>query len=324
MKKIAKYAIICQVENSKTSRRLKMKLNIDKKDYAQPDPYVISDNGKYYMYATGCDGVQLYTSNNMTDWQYAGICRKSGWEKEYWAPAVIKIGDSFYMYYSSMHIDEDDVHKQQLRVAVCDRPDGEFAYVCNLAVPFSIDPHVVKNSDGLFIFYSVNDYQAERAGTLIVVDRLISPTQAANSPRVVVRATLDEEIFMRDRFFMGQHWHTIEGGFYFRDGDYHYLMYSGNCYQNENYFIGYAVAKGDTDDLTKLDFVKYPDADTYHPFKRKGSLEEGTGHNSVLYENGKYYMFYHARALGDLVPDKDTRRAYVAEIKACDGKLELI
>lgn len=301
-----------------------MKLNIDKKDLAQPDPYVISDDGKYYMYATGYDGVQLYESDNMVDWVYSGICRSSEWEKEYWAPAVIKIGDSFYMYYSSMPKGEDDVHKQQLRVAVCDRPNGEFSYVCNLAVPFSIDPHVVKNSDGLFIFYSINDYQAERAGTLIVVDRLISPTVAANSPKVVVRATLDEEIFMKDRFFAGQHWHTIEGGFYFREGDYHYLMYSGNCYQNENYFIGYAVAKSDSDDLTSLDFVKYPNADTYAPFKRKGGLEEGTGHNSVLHENGRYYMFYHARALGDLVPDKDTRRAYMAEIAPKNGKLILL
>ena len=60
-----------------------MKLNIDKKDFAQPDPYVISDNGKYYMYATGADGVQLYTSDNMIDWHYAGLCRKSSGEKQY-------------------------------------------------------------------------------------------------------------------------------------------------------------------------------------------------------------------------------------------------
>lgn len=300
-----------------------MKLNIDKKNFAQPDPYVISDNGKYYMYATGGDGVQLYTSDNMIDWHYAGLCRKSSNEKQYWAPAVIKIGSSYYMYYSSMPADATDAHKEQLRVAVCDRPDGEFSFVCNLCVPFSIDSHVIKNSEGLYIFYSVNDCLSDRAGTLIVVDKMISPTQAANNPKVVVRPTLDEEIFMRDRFYKGQDWYTIEGAFYFRHGDYHYIMYSGNCYENENYFIGYSVAKGNTDKLETLDFKKYPNDSTYLPFKCKGGNEEGTGHNSVLCENGRYYMFYHARAVGDLKPNTESRRAYMAEIVPDNGVLRL-
>ncbi len=322
-----KYDIIDRGNNAKQIYREQtndMKLNIDRKDLSQPDPYVISDGGRYYMYSTGADGIQLYISDNMIDWKYSGLCRKSEREKEYWAPSVIKYGSLFYMYYSSMEKDEVDVHKEQIRVAVCDRPDGEFILLGNLTVPFSIDPHVIKNSEGLYIIYSINDYQAERAGTLIVIDKMISPTQTANDPKVAVRATLDEEIFMRDRFFKGQHWHTIEGGFYFRDGNYHYIMYSGNCYMNENYFIGYSVAYGDTDDLTSLTFRKYPDENTYCPFKRKGNGEEGTGHNSVLIENGHYYMFYHARVAGAPASDDDTRRAYMAEIKPENGILKSV
>lgn len=95
--------------------------------------------------------------------------------------------------------------------------------------PFSIDPHVVKSGNDLYIFYSLNDYDAKRAGTLIVLDKMKDPLEVENKPKVVVRATLDEEIFMKDRFKKGQHWHTIEGAYYFRKGDYHYILYSGNC-----------------------------------------------------------------------------------------------
>ena len=44
---------------------------------------------------------------------------------------------------------------------------------------------------------------------------------------MVVRPTMDEEIFMRDRFEKGKDWYTVEGAFYFRKGDWHYVTYSG-------------------------------------------------------------------------------------------------
>ena len=79
---------------------------------------------------------------------------------------------------------------------------------------------------------------------------------------------------MRDRFRKGQHWHTIEGAFYFSEGDYHYVIYSGNCYQNEYYFLGYAAAKTSERDLTKIKFEKMPDSNTYAPLERLMSLYE--------------------------------------------------
>ena len=39
----------------------------------QPDPYIIKSGGKYYIYATGVDGVHGYTSDSLTgDWTYCG------------------------------------------------------------------------------------------------------------------------------------------------------------------------------------------------------------------------------------------------------------
>jgi beta-xylosidase len=300
-----------------------MKLNMGNHG-SQGDPYVIKSGKKYYMYATHSNGVQLYDSENRKDWRFRGFCFTKLDEKEYWAPAVLEYENKFWLYYSTMPIGESDTHRERICVAVCDKPDGMFEYVGELTPPFSIDPHVVESGGELYMFYSVNDYEAERAGTLIVVDKMKSPTQMCNHPKVVVRATLDEEIFMRDRFRKGQHWHTLEGAFYFRVGDYHYVTYSGNCYENEHYYLGYAVAKGDTDDLTSLEFHKYPDEHTYLPLVCINDKEEGTGHNSILEENGNYYLFYHGRDRDMKRTGSDQRTARVCEIKASNGVLTVI
>ena len=300
-----------------------MKLNISQ-NRSQGDPYVIKYKDKYYMYATHSNGVQLYVSDNMHDWEYRGLCYIRIGHKEYWAPAVIELNNKFYMYVSTMETKDEDTHLQRIQVAVADNPDDIFVFVKELTSPFSIDPHVVQSNGELYMFYSINDYEAERAGTLIVVDKMISPYEIDGNPKIVVRATLDEEIFKKNRFKEGQHWHTLEGAFYFRKGNYHYLTYSGNCFENENYYLGYAVAYGDTDDLRKLTFKKYPDENTYHPLLRKNEVEEGTGHNSLLEENGKYYLFYHGRDLNIEKSKKDKRTARICELKVDGEKVEVI
>lgn len=299
-----------------------MKLNIDK-NKAQADPFVIKEDGKYYLYCSGAKGVDLYVSTDRYNFDYVGICFSKPGMKEYWAPSVIKIDDKFYMYVSYMKEEDEDVHTEHLIVASSSTPEGPFKYIKNLTPPFSIDSHVVKSGNDLFMFYSINDYEAERAGTLIVVDKMLSPTKMAKKPKVVVRPTLDEEIFQKNRFKEGQHWHTLEGAFYFYKDGYHYVMYSGNCYQNENYYIGYAYCESDELDLTKLEFKKYPDENTYHPLICKNMFEEGTGHNSLLEEDGHYYVFYHGR---DFIFSRNDalRTARSLEISVNKEKLSII
>jgi GH43 family beta-xylosidase len=201
----------------------------------------------------------------------------------------------FYLYYSSVEKNSTDVHEQCIKVAVSDSPEGPFDYIRTMLPPFSIDAHAVSTEDGLYLFYSINDAEAERAGTLIVADKMTDPCHVEGNPAVIVRGTIDEEIFMRDRFRKGQHWHTLEGAFYFREGDYHYILYSGNCYETEYYYIGYAVAKTNESDLTKITFKKYPDEATYRPLISANEFESGTGHNSLIKVNGEYYVIYHGR-----------------------------
>lgn len=278
---------------------------------SQGDPYILEANGKFYLYATGVDGVELYTSDDLfSGWKYAGKALREQGRIEYWAPCVIEREGTYYMYYSSVREGTKDMHEQSIRVATSSSPEGPFSNRSTVLPPFSIDPHVVKSGENYYIFYSMNNWDAPRAGTFIAVDRLTDMFTAEGNPVPVVVPTVDEEIFLRDRFRKGQNWHTVEGAFYFRRGDDHFVIYSGNCYQNEQYFLGYAYAHGDEDDLRKLRFSKMPSNDVYAPLLCRNEEEEGTGHNSVIERDGNYYIVYHARdraAKRDL-PDSRTAR----------------
>jgi hypothetical protein len=128
--------------------------------------------------------------------------------------------------------------------------------------------------------------------------------------------TLDEEKFTPQCNEKIQ-WHTIEGAFWFKEGEYQYLMYSGGCYQDDTYHIGYCYAKSDEPDLRKVEFIKHTDGDKFAPTIIGNDFEEGTGHHSVLKHNGNYYAIYHGRDIG--VYDKNAE--YVEERTARICKL---
>lgn len=286
---------------------------------SQADPFVIrAHDGKFYMYVSAMDvhGIHAFRSDSLCgEYEDIGVVFAAEGYQQYWAPSVIYMDGKYYMYVSFMRKGETDTHFQTMHVAVSDTPDGPFKDPVKLIEPFSIDSHVVKNENGLFMFYSMNNYEAERVGTYIVVDRMESPTKMCGKPVPVVIPTLDEEIYRRDCFKQGQHWHTIEGACYFKKGDYHYLIYSGNCYRNEYYYLGYAVAKSAEQDLTKVQFKKYPDENTYAPLIAKNEFETGTGHNSVIEVDGEWYAVYHGRDIGASGDGKtDTRTARICRL----------
>ena len=301
-------------------------LKIDKDNYVgQADPYIIKSGGRYYIYTTGHDGVYAYQSDNLFDgWEYYGKVFSHGDLREFWAPSVIELDGKFYMY-NSMEVYDDEPdqggHRGAMFVSVADSPLGPFGNPKQILPPFSIDSHIVKNEAGLFLFYSTNEFEGERIGTHIVVDRMLDPYTPEGKPVKVVEPTLDEDIYRRDRYKEGQHWHTIEGAFYFEEDGWHYVMYSGNCFEQPTYYIGYACVKTDEKDLTKIKFNKYPDENTYHPVLAANDFEEGTGHHSMIKENGQWYAIYHARDYHNEGGANafDARNARICKLNVKDG-----
>lgn len=301
-------------------------LKVDTSHYiGQADPYILKSGGRYYIYVTGHDGVYAYKSDRLFDgWEYYGRVMTVEGHQEFWAPSVIELDGVFYMYNSfNFYGDEPDKggHRQTMFVSTAKSPLGPFENPKQILHPFSIDSHIIKNESGLFLFYSTNRFEGDRIGTYIVVDRMLDPFTPEGKPHTVVVPTLDEDIYRRDRYKKGEHWHTIEGAFYFREGDWHYVMYSGNCFEEPTYYVGYARAKTDETDLTKINFEKYPDDNTYFPVLAANDFEEGTGHHSMIKEDGQWYAIYHARDYHDGLNASayDARNARICKIHVKDG-----
>jgi hypothetical protein len=131
---------------------------------------------------------------------------------------------------------------------------------------------------------------------------------------------MDEEIFKRRRNG-GKDWYTIEGPFWFREGEWQYVMYSGGCYDNDSYHIGYVAAHSHESDLTKVQFVKHTNNGKFDPVIYKNDFEEGSGHHSVIKYKGQYYAIYHARDLDCQSRNEFTeaRTARVCKLHVNDG-----
>lgn len=291
----------------------------------QPDPYVIHENGRFYLYATHNDGITLFVSDDMENWSCRGFVLTEKKETAFWAPAVFKCDGQYYLYYSSVPVGCQDSHEECLKVAAADSPEGPFTYIGTLLPPFSIDAHVVTYRGQMYLFYSTNIWSGNRVGTIIVLDRLTNPFTAEGRPQPVLLPTLEQEVSWPARDFGDGKpfvkWHTVEGAFYFYKDGVHYLMYSGNAFQNDNYFVGYATSRDECEDLRDVRFTKYPDDKTFQPLLFRDGVQEGTGHNSVLRYNGAYYIFYHARTVD--IPDDgtDCRSLRINRLTAEDGIL---
>ena len=296
---------------------MKLRFNVEGKN--QPDPFIFrDDDGKFYIYNTGVDGIHAYSADSLADeWKYEGIVLQVQWGYEYWAPSIIKLDGKYYMYFSYMI----GSLGEYMNVAVADGPLGPFGKPKQLYDRFTIDSHVVKTEAGLFLWYAEDNKTGDRIGTRVFVDRLIDPFTPANICKEVIVPTYDEEISCIRN---GRPWHTIEGAFWFREGEWQYVMYSGGAFRNDTYHIGYAAAKSDEEDLTKVEFVKFTDNGKFCPTMFRNDVEEGVGHHSVIKVDGQYYAIYHAR---DGVknagegPYVEARTARICKLHVKDGKI---
>jgi len=288
-----------------------MKLLFNVQNRSQADPFIFEDGGRFYLYVTAGDGVEAYSSDDIFgEWKFEGVVTKlSGEGKTFWAPSVIKIEDKYYMYVSFIRGNEF-----QFMYALCgNSPLGPFENEKKLYDYFSIDSHVVKTDEGLFLWFAKNNEEGDRIGTRVYVDRLLDPYTVEGKPVEKIVPTFDEEIFTPS-YTPDHRWHTIEGPFWFYEDGWQYVMYSGGCYQDDTYHVGYSACKTDEMDLTKVVYEKHTNNDKFAPVIIKNDVEEGTGHHSVIKHKGEYYAIYHARTYGEKY-----RTARVCKLIVKDG-----
>ena len=97
------------------------------------DPYILAENGKYYMYGTRgegcwdvCSGFDVYTSNDLENWsEPVSVFEKTEdfWAThQFWAPEVHKYCGKYYMFASF----KADVKCRATHILVSDAPNKTF------------------------------------------------------------------------------------------------------------------------------------------------------------------------------------------------------
>ena len=277
------------------------------------DPFVWQHQGVYYAIGTGPAEAAgqvnerqqrrvfpLLQSDDLINWRFSGnalLRPDPALGDNFWAPEIAYCAGIFYLYYSVGH--EDKHH--QLRVATSPDPLGPYQDIGEPLInpeicAFAIDPSPFQDDDGQwYLFYAQDFLDTEhdvRAGTALVVDRLLTMTKLAGEPTVVLRAHHDWQRFLADRRMYGgvYDWHTLEGPCVRKQGDRYYCFYSGGRWETENYGVDYGIA----------DQVMGPYSDAGNEAGPRvlrsipGSVL-GPGHNSIAVSpNGQDYMVYHA------------------------------
>lgn len=239
-------------------------------DYGVGDPFVMRWNGVYYLYCStkdGCTGIQVWSSLDLVDWTYRGLCCDDARTVGAYAPEVTYYNGAFYMVTSPGGNGHYTLRSTS--------PLGPFAVVTE-NYGHSIDGHIFIDNDGKWYFYT-----AGMNG--IVAYEMSSPYQVAEKGSTV-------GAYMND-------W--TEGPMLIYYNGVYYLTYAGNHVWSKGYRIDYATstegplhftAAANNPMLVCTDFSCY-----------------GIGHSSTVVgpDLDSYYIVYHTTA--GAVPQRDMR-----------------
>jgi hypothetical protein len=284
----------------------------------QGDPYLLTvprssaSSFSYYLYHTDVspegDRIAVYGSHDLRQFEYLGKALQADAPmSQHWAPCVVYDASTsrFIMFYSrsTPHQPDADIG-HRLRRAVADRPEGPFIdqgeIPLELETDFAIDADVYQKYDqesGRLehrLAYVVEFWNEPRVGVGIVEVKLSSDlARPVSAPRVLVKPSLDVQMYERDRSMPWQvgkrdwaagetvDWHCIEapiGGLVSPAGSPYYLNSFGS-YKDDTYAVG-AIREEADGSLTDL-------ATQGHAVLRSGMLPgiSSAGHPSLVTPN---------------------------------------
>ena len=283
------------------------------------DPFVLLDDGVYYLYSTndGANGYIVYTSTDLVNWQARGYAMKKNGAAQgsFWAPEVLRDGDTYYMVYTS---------KEHIGIATSDSPLGPFIdrsgfLFTNIK---TIDGHFFRDDDGKIYLYFVsavnwthNGYTAKN-GNNIWGGKFDLDTCKFVGDGVKLLLTWEDE---RDETRAGI---VVEGPEMLKHNGTYYLTYSSPGYGSPVYSVSCATSKSPLGP-----FVKYADNPilvTADPGRSDPANNlYGVGHHSfVEAPDGGLAIVYHAHRSGAASPllaeqGKTNHELYVTSRRVC-------
>jgi len=314
------------------------------------DPYVLYDNGTYYLYGTGArDGFPAYKSADLVNWQPLGQVYKADSLRSFgvgafWAPEVYKVNNKYYMFFSAQWRNNptNELENFRIGIAVADKPGGPFTDFSDKPVfdpgyPI-IDADVFFDRDGrCYLYYSRCCYKhavkSELAGMVkekgwfseieeswvYGVELKKDFSGVVGQPVLLLRPPAglhDKQAEWESRSVtareVNRRW--TEGSVTFRKENTYYIMYSANNFAGQYYAVGYATGKSPLGPFTKAANNPVLEKNTV-----KGGTVTGTGHNTVIASPDGKEMFciYHARtnATGN------DRVVFIDRMTVRDGKI---
>jgi beta-xylosidase len=278
-----------------------------------PDPQAIKVGETWYLFHTNAAGrnVPVLTSPNLVDWTPAGDALPvlPGWADagRTWAPEVIALApDRFVLYYT---VAARRAGRQCISRAVADRPGGPYRddstapLICQPDEGGSIDASPFRDTDGTLYLLWKNDGNAIGVDTWLYVQRL-----SADGLQLTGEAT---RLIRQTEPWEGQ---VIEGPFFWRHDGRLLLFYAANAYDTANYAEGYAVCESPFGPC-----VKAPE----NPILRSTPAASGPGHASMLTNNGRTWLLYHAWPPGREGSTEPGRQLWLDEVTWDAGRPQI-
>ncbi|MBR3305281.1 MAG: arabinan endo-1,5-alpha-L-arabinosidase [Christensenellaceae bacterium] len=275
------------------------------------DPAVFRDpeGGKYFMY---CTGGNIFRSDDMVSWEYIGKIIEKVPEEVFrwtgsdglWAPDIIKVGDEYRMYCSNSTFGSQ---RSAIYLAVSDRPEGPFEYRgmvvrTNGNSPVNaIDANPIKDAHSDDVYMAFGSFWGGIRLMKLDCEGLADDRSLCKDGRTPLSA-------MGPLIACRPDWTTtgIEGSYikYNPKNEYYYLFASyGSLASDYNIRVGrsryitgpYVDMNGRpmTDEIDNDLRTGYMIACGYRFENSQGWM--GPGHNSVLNDDGEWYLMSHIR-----------------------------
>jgi beta-xylosidase len=323
------------------------------------DPYVLYDNGTYYMYGTGAgarNGFAAYSSTDLVNWRHEGQVYYAGnangwsdstaaWDGAYWAPEVYKYQGKFYMFYSAQwkHNPTSELENFRIGVAVSDRPTGPFVDLTSKPVfdpgyPI-IDANVLFDKNGkIYLYYSRACYKhpvesevadwARKKGWFDVIEESwvygveLKPDFSGTVGEPVLLLRPPVKLNDRQAEWESRSVTSKEVNRRWTEGS--FIFRNGDTYYmmySANYFGGKNYAVGYATSKSPLGpFTKATNNPVLQKNTDKGGVVTGTGHNSVVRSPDGKEMFCVYHARTTATGDQ--RVVFIDRMKILkDGKL---
>ena len=279
------------------------------------DPFILLEDGKYYLYGTRydgesgtfpqeADGTDVYVSDDLINFSDpVPVFRKDEtyWgTHHFWAPEVHKYNGRFYMFVTVA----SKTRKRGVQILVCDTPDGTFMPVINDAVTPSewecLDGTLYVE-DGVPYIVFCHEWSQIDDGEMCIMQLSEDLSKAVTKPQTLFKAS---DPSWATGFLENRDKYVTDGPFFYKAQDGKLLM------------IWSSIA-----DDKYVEAISYSENGVKGPWKHYAELlyEEDGGHGMLFRDKSGAIMF-----TMHYPNTKDLERPVIVKVKEEDGFLSII